>query len=250
MSSASAKQAAMLLSRARHTGERLAAFPEALVPQDRAGAYAVQDELIALEGEVGGWKVAAGVEATPIHSPILATGYLASGVTLDMTTLLADRVEVEVGVRLKSDLLSRAQGYSRQEVIEAIEGLLPALEILGNRFAPGFELPKMLNISDLQVNAAVVTGPLRTDWQDMDLSTLKLTLDIGAEHWSTDKGASLDAVIDALVWLANEGSLRQGGLKAGEVIITGSRIIQPLGKPGETVSATLEGLGTVSAKLA
>lgn len=60
MTNASAAQAALMLSRVRRTGEQLVTFPEALVPQDRAAAYAIQDEIIALEGEVGGWKIASG----------------------------------------------------------------------------------------------------------------------------------------------------------------------------------------------
>lgn len=251
MSSASAKQAAMLLSRVRHTGEKLAAIPEALVPQDRAAAYAIQDELLALEGgDVGGWKVSAGSEPPPLASPLLKAAYVDNGATLDLAKMMLTRVEVEVGLRLKADLLPRPNGYSRQEVIDAIEGLVPALEVLGDRFAAGTDMPKLLAISDFQYNAAVVTGPLKTDWQGMDLANLHLKLTIGTESWEVATGTALDGVIDAIVSLANEGAHRQGGLTAGQVIITGSRLIQPLGKPGDKVSATLEGLGSVSITLA
>ncbi|HTM79159.1 MAG TPA: hypothetical protein VL133_16215, partial [Devosia sp.] len=176
MTNASAAQAALMLSRVRRTGEKLVTFPEALVPQDRAAAYALQDEIIALEGEVGGWKIASGVEAVPIISPILADAFFSSGTTLNVADLMATLVEVEVGLKLQSDLLAREGGYSRDEVIAAIEGFLPAFEIIGTRFAESYELPKLLNIGDLQVNAAVVSGALVTDWQGLELGTLKLSL--------------------------------------------------------------------------
>ncbi len=250
MTNASAAQAALLLSRVRRTGEQLVTFPEALIPQDRAAAYAIQDEIIALEGEVGGWKIASGVEAEPIISPILAHSFLNSGTTLNIADLMATLVELEVGLKLKGDLPTRAGGYSRDEVVEAIEGFLPAFEIIGTRFAPGYDLPKMLNIGDLQVNSAVVSGALVTDWQGLSLGDLKLTMTVGGKVLETDTGASLEVIIDSIVWLANVGSIRQGGLRKGQVIITGSRLKDPMGKPGETMSATLGALGTLSVKLA
>ncbi|HTM77335.1 MAG TPA: hypothetical protein VL133_06875 [Devosia sp.] len=250
MTNASAAQAALLLSRVRRTGEQLVTFPEALVPQDRAAAYAIQDEIIALEGEVGGWKIASGVEAVPIISPLLAHGFVNSGTTLNLADLMATLVEVEVGLKLKTDLLARKGGYSRDEVIEAIEGFLPAFEIIGTRFAAGHETPRLLNIGDLQVNTAVVSGALVTDWQELELSNLKLSLKQGDAVLEADTGASLDVIIDSLVWLANEGSLRQGGLRKGQIIITGARLKETIGQPGQTMTANLGALGTVTAKLA
>ena len=250
MTQASAAQAALLLSRVRRTGEQLVTFPEALVPQDRAGAYAIQDQIIALEGEVGGWKIASGAEPAPIISPILAHSFFNSSTTLHLADLMATLVELEVGLKLKADLPAREGGYSREEVVEAIEGFLPAFEIIGSRFAPDYALPKLLNIGDLQVNAAVVSGPLLTDWQGLELGNLKLTLTIGERSFEADTGASLDAILQSIVWLANEGSLRQGGLRKGQIIITGARIKEPIGQPGEIMRATLGPLGTVTAKLA
>ena len=250
MTSASAVQAALMLSRVRRTGEQLVTFPEALVPQDRAAAYAIQDEIIALEGEVGGWKIASGVEATPVISPILAHCFLKSGTTLNIADLMATLVELEVGLKLKTDLPAREGGYSRDEVIEAIDGFLPAFEIVGTRFTPGYDVPKLLNIGDLQVNSAVVSGALVTDWQGLDLGNLKLSLTIGDKSVETETGASLDVILDSIVWLTNEGSLRQGGLRKGAIIITGARLKEPIGQPGEVMRATLGGLGTVTAKLA
>jgi len=250
MTNASAVQAALLLSRVRRTGEQLVTFPEALIPQDRAAAYAIQDEIIALEGEVGGWKIASGVEEVPLISPILAHSFFNSGTTLNVTDLLATLVEVEVGLKLGADLKTRDGGYSRAEVEAAIEGFLPAFEIVGTRFAPGYEADKFLSIGDLQVNSAVVSGALVSDWQGLSLGDLKITLSIADKVSETETGASLDVILDSIVWLANVGSLRQGGLRKGQIIITGARLKEPLGQPGDAMSAKLGALGTVTVKLA
>ena len=160
---------------------------------------------------------------------------------------MATMVEAEIAIRLNRDLPPVL--YSRQEVIDAIEGLLPALEILGSRFAPSVDVPRLLAVGDLQVNAAVVSGNLMTDWKKLDLANLAITLTIGAENFEVDTGASLDATIDALLWLANDGAHRQGGLRAGQTIITGSRLAKPLGQKGETVTAVFGELGSVSVVL-
>ncbi|MDB5528764.1 MAG: hypothetical protein JWR51_1867 [Devosia sp.] len=250
MTNASAAQAALLLSRVRRTGERLVTFPEALIPQNLAAAYAIQDEIIALEGEVGGWKIASGSAPVPMISPILAHSFFNSGTTLNVADLMATLVEVEVAVKLGSDLLAREGGYSRDEVIAAIEGFLPAFEIIGTRFAPGYDVPRLLNVGDLQVNSGVVTGAMVSDWQGLSLADLKLTLTMAHGAFEAETGVSLEVVIDSLVWLANEGSLRQGGLRKGQIIITGSRLNEPLKQSSGAVSATLGALGTISVKLA
>lgn len=250
MTNASAAQAALLLSRVRRTGEPLVTFPAALLPQDRAAADAIQDEIIALEGAVGGWKIAAGPEAEPFLSPILAHSFFNSGTTLNIGDLMATIVEAEVGLKLKTDLLVREGGYSRDEVIAAIDGFLPALEIVGTRFAAGYEVPKLLGYGDLQSNAAVVSGAPITDWQGLSLGDLKMSLSLGEERLEADSGASLDVIVDGLVWMANAGALRQGGLRKGQVIITGARLKAPIGQAGQTMRADLGVLGSVMAKLA
>jgi 2-keto-4-pentenoate hydratase len=68
--------------------------------------------------------------------------------------------------------------------------------------------------------------------------------------FEANTGATLDVILESIVWLANEGSLRQGGLRKGQIIITGSRLKETLGQPGEAMSANLRPLGTISVKLA
>lgn len=242
-------EAAALLADVRRTGVALKSFPAALVPEGRGEIYALQDALIAELGPVGGWKIAAGSEAVPMCSPILASAYLSSGASLDLAEHRATVIEVEVGFRFKAALPPRSALYARDEVLAAIEGALPALEIVGTRFAPGVEVPRPVAMGDLQVNAAVVTGAVVADWQQLDLGNLAITAEIGEAQFEVATGTENAAVIDALVWLANEGAHRQGGIKAGDVVITGARINQPIGAAGDIVVASLTGLGRVSLTL-
>ena len=50
--------AAQQLVDARENGRPIGALPSGLAPRGVAQAYAIQDEMIARLGEVGGWKIA------------------------------------------------------------------------------------------------------------------------------------------------------------------------------------------------
>jgi 2-keto-4-pentenoate hydratase len=237
------------LMEARRSRTRLSSLPEHLMPRDRDEAYRIQDALIGRLGEVGAWKIAANGEFPPICSPLPATTLVADGGTMSIAENLLTIAEVEVGVVLGRDLPPRAAPYTGEEIRAAIAGLVPIIEIIGARFEPG-SVPANATMADLHQNAAIVKGPLLKDWQGLDLSKLTVTLTIGgSEVARTDKGPSAEAVVKALMWLADNAARRHHGLKAGQVIITGSRVLNPVGKPGDLVEGRVEGLGSVTLKL-
>jgi 2-keto-4-pentenoate hydratase len=233
----------------RKTGQRLHQLPEALVPPDLLTAYEIQDAIIGGE-PVGGWKIAAGVGIEPLCSPLFASAYHASGAVLDVGQAMATIAEAEVAVRIGSDLPPREEPYSETEVAEAIASLHPSLEILGSRFLDSKSVPPLLAIADLQSNAAIVVGPPLTDWQGLDLSSLHIDFKVGAKAASVDRGASNDETVGAIAWLANTRAHSHGGLRKGQVIITGSRINAPITASDETVIADFGPLGTVTLYLA
>src|SRR4051812_15933884 len=76
-----------------------------IVPPDVAGAYAVQDALLARLGAVGGWKVGAkDPDAEPGAAPLPASGLLPSGVQLKGPTWQLRGVEMELAFRLGRDI--------------------------------------------------------------------------------------------------------------------------------------------------
>lgn len=241
--------AAQQLLDVRKTGIRLHQLDEALVPLELLSAYEVQDTVIGGE-PVGGWKIAAGVGAEPLCSPLFASAYHASGAVLDVGRAMATIAEAEVAVRIGSDLPPRDEPYSETEIVAAIASLHPSLEILGSRFHDSKSVPRLVAVADLQSNAAVVVGPALADWQGLDLSTLHIDFKIGGNATSVDKGATNDATVGAITWLANTQARRHGGLRKGQVIITGSRINASFTASDETVIADFGLLGTVTLFLA
>jgi 2-keto-4-pentenoate hydratase len=155
-------------------------------------------------------------------------------------------VEAEVAVRIGRDLPPRTEDYSETEVRAAIASLHPSLEILGSRFDPRLTVPRLLTGADFQGNAAIVVGAPKADWADIDLSQLGITLTIGDQQSSVNSGPTAGDIVSALTWLANGRARDHGGLKAGQVIITGARPKAPIGGPGETAYADFGVLGQVS----
>ncbi len=243
--------AARRLLAARRSGSYLEGLADGFVPEDHDIAYAIQDALIDAAGEgIGGWKIAAGTAPAPVCSPILASAYRQDNDVLDIAGTMATLIEAEVAVRNGTDLPPRSKDYSQQDVQDAIASLHPSLEILGTRFDPKSAVPQLLVISDLQNNAAVVVGAPRQDWRDLDLSRLAITLMIGGKASRVETGPTVTDVLAALAWLANGRARRYGGLKAGQVIITGSRVNAPVGKPGDRVDADFGSFGHVGVRLA
>jgi 2-keto-4-pentenoate hydratase len=78
---------------------------------------------------------------------------------------------------------------------------------------------------------------------------MSLTFD-GTVVGTATGGPSTADVLATLTWLANHACARSGGLRAGQVVITGARI-HPISLPprGAGLTAHLAGIGTVEAHI-
>mgnify|MGYP003664784375 CR=1 FL=1 len=239
--------AARQLLSARRSGFKLEGLAADLVPTGREEAYLVQ-ELLVLQSEeaLGGWKVAVGTGSDPVCSPILLSAYRTGNEPIDLARTMANLVEAEIGVRFGSDLPPRDEPYRDDEVAAAIEAIHPTLEILGSRFTERAEVSELINVADLQRNSAVIVGQAWHDWRQLDLSSEAIVLRIGHADCGTNVGPAIDDIIATLTWLANGRAMRFGGLKAGQIVITGSRVNAPIGTRGEMIEARFGTLGPVT----
>ena len=95
-----------------------------------------------------------------------------------------------------------------------------------------------------------VRGPTGTGWRDADLTSHPVTLRInGVEVASGHSGMLVFGdPVSGVVWLANHPELGPRGLKAGDVVTTGTCTgITPL-SPGDEAEADYGALGTVTAR--
>ena len=243
-------RAAEMLVGVRQGGQKLNDLPGDQIPQNQAEAYELQDAIIARKGVVGGWKVLAGGPAgDPMCSPLPNSIYFDNSAMIDSRGLLIFLTEVEVGLTLGKGFPQRATPYTQDEVRAGIASLHPALEMISSPFVDRKQVDKLALLGDLQSNGAVILGPALTDWTGFDTAALNIQLSYdGVEVATTDKGADLGQIVEALTWLANYAHTRGHELKAGDVIITGSRILLDAGD-AKLISADVEGLGVVSVTL-
>ena len=217
-------EAANLLLDARRTMEPMVDLPADLQPQTMDEAYFVQDTMAEAYGEVGGWKIGAPTpEATPMFAPMPKIWIRKSGAVLGPGSHRYRGLEAEIAFLLGDDLPVRATPYTREEVIAAIASCHPVIEELeGGLVDPG-AAAKLSMIGDLQMHGGLIYGPAYADWKNIDFTRELVTLAIDGVVRVERTGSNTSGdFLRLLPWLANEGSTRTGGLRAGQWITTGS----------------------------
>ena len=219
------QQTADALLTARRTHAPIDDLPPSLAPADEAEAFAVQDIVAEAYGRVGGWKIgAAGAEGTPFFAPMVAAWMGEDGSLFRGETHRLRGVEAEIAFQMGVDLPPRATAYSREEVIAAIGSCHPAIELLESAYVDPMAISRPNMLADLQMHGGFVAGPAVPQWQSIDWSTepVALTVDGAVRLEKTGSAPGGPDLVRLLVYLANEGAVRTGGLKRGDWITTGS----------------------------
>jgi 2-keto-4-pentenoate hydratase len=237
--------ASSYLLAARETGPG-APLPDPLRPATEADAYEIQRLTLEKLGPIGGWKVGApGPEAPPTCAPMPKSGLHTGPAQIPNDAFTSRDIESEIALLLRHDLPPRAAPYTRAEVMDTIATCHPGLEVLQSRFADPAAQDPLSNLADLIRHGAYVLGPPIPDWQRMDFSHVEVCQTIaGAEIRRTGNPAG--DMIRLLLWLANEGATWAGGLRAGQIVTTGSWTGATPAPPHADVTAHFTGLGRVS----
>lgn len=241
--------AAEVLLRARRESNPIPDLPTDLRPRNLNEAYALQDIVGMAFSPLGGWKVGAPApDATPLYSVMpLWGGYIPSGDRVSRDYRRLRGIEAEVAFLIGQDLPARDQAYTPEEVAAAIASAHPAIELLESAFADPDKADGLSVIGDLQSNGGLAYGPAFADWQSTDLSDESVTVYVDNEVRFQGK-ASNSAGTDLLrlvTWLANDGAVRTGGLRAGDWITTGSWSGKTYALAGSTARVSFSRLGDV-----
>ena len=161
-------------------------------------------------------------------------------------------LEAEIAFRMGADLPPRAAAYTREEVIAAIASCNPAIEILETAFIDPKACSRLSVLADMQSHGGFVYGPAAPHWDQLDFATeaVTLTVDGAVRVQATGSNTSGTDLVRLLVWLANEGGARTGGLKAGDWVTTGSWTGNTLASAGSPVTARFSNAGSVSMRFA
>lgn len=255
LSEAAVEQGAALLLEARSSRFRLSDWPLELRPQDQRDAERICTAMArGFEQPVTGWKVGAldpsiavkrGLER-PFCGQVPHSLIYASEVALPWQDLLRPVVEAEIVFRMGTDLSLQSSAFSRQDVIDAIECVIPAIEIPESRLIDGHPLGALGMVADQGFAGRLVLGHPIMDWHALDLTGTEAELTISKQVVARGSGArAMGEPLRAVQWLANFLRERGRGLRAGQVISTGSLTGIQMTRAGDRVAADFGRLGVV-----
>ena len=149
-------------------------------------------------------------------------------------------IECELAVRLGRDLPKAAAPYTREGVRAAVTEIMPAFELIEDRFAEYKATNALSLIADNAWNGGIVLGPATPLPSGLDLDGIGGTLLRNSREIATGK---TDDPLGALAWLANQAAACDRPLMAGMVAITGSVIPTLPIAAGERFVFEIEGIG-------
>ena len=168
------------------------------------------------------------------------------GESIDTSTMIAPRAEAEVAFVLKSDLMG--PGVTAADVLRATDFVVPCFEIVDSRIQD-WKIKIQDTVADNASCGVLVLGGRRKSPADIDLALAGMVLEKNGEIISTSTGAAVQgSPVNAVAWLANTLGKLGIGLKAGEVILSGSQSPLVPVKAGDSLVCTVGGLGGTSVR--
>ncbi len=168
------------------------------------------------------------------------------GEAIDTSTMIAPRAEAEVAFVLKSDLMG--PGVTAADVLRATDCVLPCFEIVDSRIQD-WKIKIQDTVADNASCGVLVLGGRRKSPRDIDLALAGMVLEKNGELISTSTGAAVQgSPVNAVAWLANTLGALGIGLKAGEVILSGSQSPLVPVKAGDSLVCSVGGLGSTSVR--
>lgn len=255
------KDLARLLATLRRDCRQQSGLDARLTPPDKETAYRVARQVEEELGlEVVGWKIAAMKEEmqrqlrtdAPIYGRVYAGHVRPTPVSVEYAKQCSPIPEVEYQARLGSDLPPRAKPYTIEEVTEAVASLHPGLELAECRFVHDDKFPPLPAVlADGAGGGTICYGPAIEDWKRRDIPGQEVVLSCnGTARRRGTAAAALDHPMVPVTWLANELSRTGIGLRAGQMISTGTLTGMLRPKAGETYVADFGPFGSVTATYA
>jgi 2-oxo-3-hexenedioate decarboxylase/2-keto-4-pentenoate hydratase len=253
-----------LLGRARLEGQPLADPGRLLASADDHDGYDVQTPLAAWltergQGDLAGYKIGATAKGMqkvlgvrgPAYGHILSGNVLRPHATFTCNPDCRPGVECEIAFRMGKDLTPSSAPFTRDDLAKRIDAAIPAIEIVENRYGDFRNCSIALLTADDFFHKACVLGDPVPDWQDIDLPETVGRTSIDGEWVETGQGREvLGHPLEAVVWLANKLALRHTGLKAGQIVMTGSMTpVHWIDNFPSQVAIDIKGLGASSVTL-
>jgi 2-keto-4-pentenoate hydratase len=212
------------LEEARRTGRKIPRLTDDARPRDEREAAAVRAEVMRLrKSRHAGWKVAVSPAGEVTASPILSDGLRTSPAHVSSLQTESLGIETELAFRMKRAFPVTGEAISAQSTLDAIDAVMPALELLDSRYEAGFDSPRLDLLADHLGNVGVILGSELRDWRKRDLGAVAISLALAGPSSETISGAHpLCDPIAPLVALARHHARNGESIAPGDVVITGS----------------------------
>lgn len=213
-------------------------------------AYAIQDAVaqrrwIEQGGRTHAWKTGAPNNQTaPYAAPIPPSVVYEGPTELVSSHFHIIGIEAELAYRFGRDLPPKDAAYTAEEIGDAVEGVYVAIEVVDTRLKDWQQAGKLWQLADNQINGALVMGTGRSDWNVLDPLQQSVELWVNGQQFMTRQGSH--PMIDPrplVTWIINHCAGRNGGIKAGDIVTTGSWTGLEFVEPGSHVVARFAGVG-------
>jgi 2-keto-4-pentenoate hydratase len=224
-------------------------------------AYDIQDRFVRLlhsqHGDTIGYKVGLTSAPTqslcginhPIAGVVLARRAHHSGTTVHLKDFRRLGLEFEIAVRIKSDIALREKPHTASTIQPYINGVCAAIELVDDRSADYAKLDVRSLVADNSWNAGIVLSDFAPTWPDLEAVLGTATKDgspIGEGHGRDILGHPFNSV----AWLAGQLGSRGVGLKAGQVVMTGSVMKTVFPSENASYRFSIEGIGSIDVRVA
>lgn len=162
--------------------------------------------------------------------------------------LIQPKAEGEIAFILKNDLIG--PGISNDDVLAATECVMPCFEVVDSRIQD-WKIKIQDTVADNASCGLFVLGDQAVSPHQVDLVTCSMRVEKNGQLLSTGMGAAaLGSPLNCVAWLANTLGQFGVGLKAGEVILSGSLVpLEPV-KAGDFMRVEIDGMGSASVRFA
>jgi 2-keto-4-pentenoate hydratase len=215
--------------------------------------HGLETRLVERGERVVGWKAgftnAAMQETYGVREPVLGfllgSGVFSSGDAVPLSRFVSLGLEVEIAFAMKADL--SGPGTTAESALLAVDGALPSFELIDFRLS-GKPRGADIVADGVYTNSVVLGGPL-IPVSGLDLSLEGVVYEENGRVVATAAAAEvMGNPLNSLAWLANALGRLGRGLRAGDIVLTGSisRVFRP--KTGDSVRASFTRLGSVSCR--
>ena len=157
----------------------------------------------------------------PDYGVLLDHMFVEEGDEVALDRLLQPRIEAELAFVMEHDLAG--PGVTAARALTAIAGALPAVEIVDSRVAD-WQIKLVDTVADNASSGLLVVGGNLRKVTDIDLRLVGVMVTRRGELVDTGAGAAvLGNPARCVAWLANKLASFGASLRAGDVILPGSR---------------------------